>query len=90
MWVNHEFETIFTSNDVMNIQYEIGKGFGCRERSYYMGLNASFCPIRKNIPHAPPNYGPERSKFEAYYYRQTGFSPEKVSHIRKKVERAGQ
>ena len=28
MWVKHEFETIFTSNDVMNIKYVIGKGLG--------------------------------------------------------------
>ena len=25
MWKRHEFETIFTYNDVMNIQYVIGK-----------------------------------------------------------------
>ena len=30
MWEKHEFETIFTSNDVMNIQDGIDKGFGSR------------------------------------------------------------
>ena len=30
MWGKHEFETIFTYNDIMNIQYGIGKGFGSR------------------------------------------------------------
>ena len=30
MWGKHEFETIFTSNDVMNIQGGIGKRFGYR------------------------------------------------------------
>ena len=28
MLKQHDFETIFTYNDVMNIQYDIGKGFG--------------------------------------------------------------
>ena len=46
----HEFETIFTSNDVMNIQDRIGKGFGSRERAYSMGVNDYFGPIRTNIP----------------------------------------
>ena len=27
MWEKYEFETIFSSNDVMNIQYGIFKGF---------------------------------------------------------------
>ena len=79
---------MLTSNDVMNIQYEIGKGFGCRERSYYMGLNASFCPIRKNIPHAPPNYGHGKSMFEVDYYRQTYFSPEKLLILEKNDKRS--
>ena len=30
MWGKHEFETILISNDVMNIQDGIGKGFGSR------------------------------------------------------------
>ena len=51
----HEFETIFTSNDVMNIQDRIGKGFGSRERAYSMGVNTYF---GTNRPHATPNYGP--------------------------------
>ena len=29
----HSFKIIFTSNDVMNIQYGIGKEFGYRERA---------------------------------------------------------
>ena len=47
LYSKHEFETIFTSNDVINIQYGIGKGFGYRERAYslgeiaYFGLNGS-------------------------------------------------
>ena len=28
MWKQYDFGTIFTSNDVMNIQYSVGKGFG--------------------------------------------------------------
>ena len=28
MWKQHDFETILASNDVMNIQDAIGKGFG--------------------------------------------------------------
>ena len=42
----------------MNIQDGIGKGFGYRERAYYMGVNASFGTRRTNRPHATPNYGP--------------------------------
>ena len=34
----HNFETIFTSDDVLNIQDAIGKGFGSRERALYMGI----------------------------------------------------
>ena len=58
MWKQHDFETIFTYNDVMKIQDNIGKGFGSREIAYSMGLNAYFGPIRTNILHATPNYGP--------------------------------
>ena len=29
----HEFETILTSNDFMNIKYRFGKGFGYGERA---------------------------------------------------------
>ena len=36
-----------------------------------MGVNIYFGPITKNIPHATPNYGPEKYKFEINYYRQT-------------------
>ena len=32
MWKNHESETIFTYNDVTNIQYVIGNIFGSIER----------------------------------------------------------
>ena len=42
MLKQHDFETIFTSNDVMNIQYAIGKEFGSIERSYYIGVDAFF------------------------------------------------
>ena len=28
IWKQHNFETIFTFNDVLNIQYDIGNGFG--------------------------------------------------------------
>ena len=56
MWGKHDFETIFTSNDVVNIQDVIGNEFGTIEIAYSMVLNAYFCPIRKNRPHATPNY----------------------------------
>ena len=41
-----EFKTIFTSNDVINIQYVIKNGFGYRERAHYMVVNDYFGPIR--------------------------------------------
>ena len=31
--------------------------------------NDYFGPIRTNIPHETPNYGPGKSKFEIDYYR---------------------
>ena len=55
MWGKHEFETIFTHNYVINIQYGIGKVFGSREIAYYVGVNDYFGPRRTNIPHATPN-----------------------------------
>ena len=48
MWEKHYFETIFTSNDIMNIQGVIGKVFGPIERAYSMGGNAYFGPRRTN------------------------------------------
>ena len=36
-----------------------------------MVANAYFCPIRTNIPHVIPYYGPEKSKLDIDYYRQT-------------------
>ena len=41
----NDFGTIFTSNDIMNIQYRIGKVFGSRESFGH----------RKKIPHEKPN-----------------------------------
>ena len=86
----YEFGTIFTSNDVMNILDVIENGFESRERSYFMVLNDYFGPIKTNIPHATPNYGPGTYNFEVDYYRQKYFSPEKVAHIRKKLKESGQ
>ena len=65
----NEFEIIFTSNYIMNIQDRIVKVFGSIERAYHMVVNYYFGPRRTNIPHATPNYGPLKSKFEVYYYR---------------------
>ena len=39
IWNKHEFEEIFTSNDVINIQNGIGNVFGSRERAYSIGVN---------------------------------------------------
>ena len=46
MWVKHEFLTIFTSNDVVIIQYRIGKGFGSIEISLSMEVNDYFGPMQ--------------------------------------------
>ena len=35
-----------------------------------------FVPIRTNIPHAKPNYGPGKYKFEVYYCIHTSCSLE--------------
>ena len=71
MWKKHNFETIFTYDDVMNIQDAIGKGFGSIEIAIYVRLNDYFDPIIINRPRANPNYGPGQSKFQIDYYRQT-------------------
>ena len=76
IWKRHKFETIFTYNDVLNIQDTIGKRFGSRKRTYVMVMNAYFYPKRKNIIYATPNYGPAKYKFEIDYYRQTYCFPE--------------
>ena len=68
----------------MNIQDKVGKGFGSRERSYFMGVNDYVGSIRMNRPHATPNYEPGKHKFEADYYRKTYCSPQKIARIRKK------
>ena len=81
MWKQHYFETIITSNDVINIQDAIGKGFGPRYRSYYMGFNANICIRRTNKPHAISNYGPIKSNFDVDFYRQTYCSPETLARI---------
>ena len=75
MLKHYDFETIFTSNDVMKILDAIGKGFGYREREYSMEVNAYFGTIITNIAHATPNYGPVNSKFEVGYYRQFFYYP---------------
>ena len=58
MWKQHNFETVFTSDDVLNIKDAIGMGFGSRERALSMGVNYYFGPRRTNRPHATPNYIP--------------------------------
>ena len=87
---NHDFETILTSNDVMNIQNRFCKDFGSREISYSMKVNDYFGPRLTDRLHATPNYGPETSNFEVDYYRPTYFSPETLYHIRKRLVKEGQ
>ena len=55
---------IFTSDDIMNIQYGIGTGFGSIERAYYMGVNTYFGPRRTNRAHATSKYGPGNIGFK--------------------------
>ena len=58
MWKRNDFETILTSNDVLNIQDTPGKRFGSIEIPYYLGLNAYFGPRIPNRPYSTPNYWP--------------------------------
>ena len=51
MWQTLDFETIFTSNDDINIQVVVDKIFGFRERAYYMGVNSYFVPRQTHITH---------------------------------------
>ena len=53
-----------------------------------MSVGAYFGTRIINWPHATPQYGPGKSKFEINYYRQTYFS-EKMAHIRGKLEKEG-
>ena len=55
-----------------------------------MGVNDYFSPFGIDRPHATPNYGPGKYKFEVDYYRQAYYSTEKVAHIRKEPEKSGQ
>ena len=57
MWIQHNFETIFTYNYVLNIQDAIRKIFGSREREFSMEVNAYFGPKWTNRLHATPSYG---------------------------------
>ena len=43
---------------------ELEKGFGSRERAYYMGVNDYFGRRRTNRPHETTYYGPRKNKFE--------------------------
>ena len=45
---NQTFETILTSNDVWNIQNEIKKGCGSRDRVYSMTGSSPRCPLRSH------------------------------------------
>ena len=47
MWKQHRFETILTSDDVLNIQDSIGKGFVSTERALSTGVNSYFGPKKK-------------------------------------------
>ena len=71
MWKQPNFETIFASEYVQNMQCSNGKGFRSIERALFIWINAYFVTTITNIPHATPNYGPGQSKFEIYYYRKT-------------------
>ena len=68
MYKWHNFEIIFTYNDVLKIKYAIGKGFGYQERVYSMRVNDYVCRRRTNRPHETPNNEPGKSKFEIDYY----------------------
>ena len=67
----------------MSIQNGIVKVFGSRERVYSKGVDDYFGTRSTNIPHATPNYEPEKSKFDVNYYRKTYFSSEILTRIRK-------
>ena len=58
MCKRYDFETIYTSNDVMNIHYAVGKIFGSRERSYSMGVYSYFGPRTTHTLHTKHTYRP--------------------------------
>ena len=66
---HHNFEMIFTSDDVLNTKDSIGKVFGSRERALYMGVNTYFVSRRTEIPNATLKYELGQSQFENDYYR---------------------
>ena len=83
----NDFETIFTSNYVMNIQGGIGNRAVSRKRAYSTEKKYYFGRRQTNTPFATHNYGPIKSKFEVRYYKHTYSSPEKGAHTRKKLEK---
>ena len=81
MWKQHNFETVFISYVVRNIQYAIEKSFGSRKISYSMGVNTCFGPRTTNRPHATPNYVHGEEKIGIKYYRPTYSPPGKLDNI---------
>ena len=65
---------------IFNILLE--RKLGSREKWDFMGIVDYYGPRQTNRPHATPNYGRGKSKFEVSYYRPTYSNPEKVSHKR--------
>ena len=53
-----------TSDDVLNIQYAIGKGFGSKEKALSMVVNYYPPPRRANTPHETTKYGNGQSQGE--------------------------
>ena len=82
MWKQHNFETLFNSNDIMNIQYKIENRFLSKEWVYSMGLNTYFGPRWKYIPHATPEYGPGKYSLKLIITDKHIFL-QKLVHIRK-------
>ena len=62
MWTQNIIKSIFIYDNVLNIQYTIGKGLGYRERESSMVVNFYSGPIRTKKPHATTNCGPGKSK----------------------------
>jgi len=80
---------LFQINDVNNIHDAVGPGFGPRERSFCVGINAYFGSRMSSRPRVSPDYGRGEKLFKADYTRAHYSFPEKLAAMEKKLSFAG-
>ena len=79
----NEFETILTPNDVMNIQYGIGKGVCLYTKIIFYESKCLFWLYIEKQTTRNTQQWTCKYRFELYSYIQTCCYPENLTHIRK-------